>query len=93
MKLIRNRFAGKCAHCEESVGVGELVWWGKNLGLVHRDCYLDFDESEPHKHKSQEDSDISQGILDSEDYKFNRDTFGSEYAEAVEFQKDFNRES
>ena len=91
--LIRNRFASKCAHCEQSVRVGELVWWGKNQGIVQRDCYLDFEESGTHKHKGQQDADISQGIQDWEDYKFNRNTFGSDYAEAVEFQNDLNRVS
>ena len=35
-------------------------------------------------------AEVAQGILDSENHKFNRSTFGVDYAEAVAWLDDFN---
>ena len=37
-----------------------------------------------------QDPEYAQGVRDAEDYKFNKQFFGEDYANAIEFEKDFN---
>ena len=40
-----------------------------------------------------QDPEYARGVQDAKDYQFNRDTFGSDYAEAIQLEKEFNVDS
>ena len=40
-----------------------------------------------------QDPEYAKGVQDVKDYQFNRDTFGIDYAEAIQMEKEFNEDS
>jgi hypothetical protein len=94
MRTINSKFAGKCVHCEQGVARGEQVWWGRGEGVVHLDCkgaWDDYGERQADQHERlMQDPEYAQGARDAEDYRFNKQFFGEDYANAVENQRDFN---
>jgi hypothetical protein len=46
-------------------------------------------QSSQHERLMQ-DPEYAQGVRDAENYRFNKEYLGQEYADAVEFEKDFN---
>ena len=97
MRIINSKFAGKCKHCEQAVERGEQVWWGRGQGVVHLECKGEWEmeggpvaiQSSQHARLMQ-DPEYAQGVRDAEDYKFNKQFFGEDYANAIENQRDFN---
>jgi len=96
MKIIRSKFKGKCKHCEQVVSRDEQVWWERGQGVVHLDCkdaWDDYGERQADQHERlMQDPEYAQGVRDAEDYKFNKQFFGEDYANAIEFEKDFNNQ-
>jgi len=90
MRIINSKFAGKCKHCEQGVERGEQVWWGRGQGVVHLDCKASWERQSDQHERLMQDPEYAQGVRDAEDYKFNKQFFGEDYANAVENQRDFN---
>ena len=94
MRIINSKFAGKCKHCEQAVARGDQVWWGRGEGVIHLECKGEWEHEGGafiQKESSlKNDPEYAQGVRDAENYRFNKEYFGQEYADAVEFEKDFN---
>ena len=100
MKLIYAKYPGKCQHCGGKTERNEEVWWEPGTGVIHKGvCKAESEregggviQSSQHE-KLMQDPEYARGVQDAKDYQFNRDTFGIDYAEAVQMQKEFNEDS
>lgn len=100
MKLIYAKYPGKCQHCGGKTERNEEVWWEPGTGVMHQPCKAEWEheggelagQSSQHERLMQ-DPEYAKGVQDAKDYQFNRDTFGSDYAEAIQMEKEFNEDS
>ena len=97
MKLIYAKYPGKCQHCGGKTERNEEVWWEPGTGVIHQgECHTEMNGgkavSRQHERLMQ-DPEYAKGVQDVKDYQFNRDTFGIDYAEAIQMQKEYNEDS
>jgi len=94
MKLIYAKYPGKCQHCGGKTDRNEEVWWAPGTGVFHQPCKAEAERAgnapDTQHERLMQDPEYAQGVRDVEDYHFNRDTFGTEYAEAIQMEKEFN---
>ena len=82
-KVIYAKYAGKCRVCGKATQRNEeVVWHSGGQGVVHMKCH--------HFNPRSDNAEFNQGVADVETFREDRQLFGTEYAEQLQLEREFN---
>ena len=81
------KYPGSCRECSEEISPGDRIVHAGKKENYHAACYEDRNEVAANDSgaRTAADAEYAAGERDAENYRFNRDTFGEDYAVAEEF--------
>lgn len=91
MRAITAKYAGQCDSCGERIEIGDRIYWERGRPSCHTRCEVpeipENDRGEAilaERELGWEELEYAAGKADYEREKFNRETFGEDYAAAEE---------
>ena len=74
---ITSKYNGRCRECRKQIFKGDRVEWQRGQGVTCEECAMKFPNP-------KDQMEYDRGRADYDRYRFNRDTFGEDYAAAEE---------
>ncbi len=87
MKFMRARFSSRCRMCGDPIQKGDPIIVTES-GSQHETCDPEAAGQERVMDRGGTDPEYARGVADYERYRFNRDTFGEDYAASEELAWD-----
>ena len=88
MRVITAKYAGRCDDCGGRIEIGDRIYWARGEPTRHSACPDVVEPERPWFHEDrltgEYNAEYAAGVADYEREKFNRETFGEDYAAAEE---------
>jgi|TARA_R110000803_G_scaffold57433_1_gene115326 ketosteroid isomerase-like protein len=82
-KVIYAKYAGKCIVCGNKTERNEeVVWHSGGHGVTHMKCH--------HFNPRSDNAEFNKGVADVESFREDKALFGTEYAEQLQLEREFN---